>query len=1171
MDSLVSLQVNNKNLREAISIVKDSFCDDPNHSLDSLCSLLFEGNFPYPSNYIQGFKNIIKQNKKDEEFYRKAHELVSKSFWKSEDPNLCSFYNFWACFGQKKLFNDNKADFLVLLERSIVISDPLLYKYLPKMLEECLNGKDSYQIVFQSILSVIERPMCYESFINMSRVLANCIIKLNLDLPQLEEAKLLYIESEIYRINNNQQNSEELISRIKGKLSNSDEDSVVYYLNAYFNCCLVAKDLHSMAFDVSSFLISYFQTSIEYLKLTLANLFNRILKIAKKEGKDNEIAQVIIRSLDDFPLQSKIKKWVLPNLILYYDQDQLDDFFYILLDLLSDSINHPFASKCAMSIAKFEAPSLAFIKFIINYIQKFQVYDNLLKLSCIFSPIFKSQAKLAQVAYDLSQSVENEFHRMWLTLEILSSSPKTLISEIDVRKILNEMKFDGNWHLRVLYFSLFVTYKFPKKEEDEKYFLDLYDSLFMIDSPNYKSIVLTLFEEMVSNFPKPSTFLSIILNRSIRMISPTYFSLQRQFAYMHSVAILKKFPSLLEDIHKKYFSTLINENFIIDRTFLNKLFKPELIYPQTIDQESLTLFKRQLTQTKAPPEFCIRVFEDMISKGFSWEIQVQFFEILAILISNNTDEELVRSVADYIFNALMETRIAGFISMAVSSFEKILKFVKKPLPYTDDLVAALSNFDMAGMRRSAALPYIALALIKNEHSTILTETLLDMITNSNNDTEVANALNVMKALINELDDSVLEKVLEVVFIASVRFKSWDVISAVNITFVAIIRKLKLSSMISSQLFSRFKNSENILTNALESESYHAKYLALILLEQLKGKCESEKMLNLINQNVPSKIVRIRRAAARAFASLSPNPNVELADVSCFNQLHGKLLVMKEIKQKISEQNIENWPRVCQDCYYDLRNEIKTIEFDPNLSIDDLLKCDKKLAIPFLVKKLISEDINTMSQTYVMKGFDYLLANLTPDKISSNNIPIIKNLLNNRQTSYKVKSCLISMLRFVDEIDFEDFSQMFLEYALDTRDELAAVHIALAKLSRIFIKVQSCFPVLMVLVLNDIPAVRTNVMRGFLPEFPSELKAFQYLKTKIPAQLLMVIRNNMVNKIKNKIENDKWGEPISTLVDDFFLPLQCNPESMKLLDSDYVPQTLNEARIDFISRKVDITE
>lgn len=1015
-----------------------------------------------------------------------------------------------------------------------------------------------------------------------------------------------------------------------------------------------------------------FSTANDQVRLALCRLFDAIIKRAEKDGNTYEICHYFIDEFLDIPWNSKLKKYVMPTLLQYVHPDKSIALLETLLKASDDQNNKPFIAKCIASFTGLREICISFIDVMISDALKTPQTSSLMPFNALLFPLLRENKDLVSLMKEKTDKTEKQFARAWLRFELVVAAPSVAKEKGFVDSLRGDLIYgrsSGNWDLRCRSLHAFAYAGFPHNEKDCEDFLNDMEKILLTDSSIHQTAIADSFSELIKRIQaqgkKFSTidtvgFMSKIVTIASRHMGSNFIPSQRKFAFDICNNVWKYFPeigslddmtmlaSLLNDrafdirqhvistmrMHaqrqeiKNHFASLNYED--VDKFVLRAEEKASVIVKEedfpSLDADLLCKLKLLLARGDTIIDkssfFTEKIFEIASSdnlQSLHWEIQSEFYSAASYICSklkNDINHDKIDQLTRTVFNSLFNTRIPGYVCQSVDTLERLLKLCyfigrdKVASDFSQTLIDALSSYDMANMRRSAGLPFLALALIRSEPAdsplnlfTKLITALIGLVRSTSSSVEAANAMNIMKAIVNESASSskcepLFGEILSCIFDACYRFKSWDVISAVNLTLVAFLHKTcniggvdaaASTSIIRFQFFAKIQNSRETILRALKSSCTHANYMALGILELFKADTGDDELANAVMEHLSSKISRVRRVAARALLAVAPIASRKklfdyLSEKMCghgWNNFHGCALAMRAICEVedvtgcfVPYMDVNVIPPMAREDYLVAANAVKLNlqelriiqgtfisdeasalayngQFSQDMTERTLVPLirkwgDKEVPQPmieFLLSKIINDDVLNANEAFSINASQFLAKKLKPNSIPSSKLDHIISLITNAH-SVALRASLIALIGFVENPNIssiERCSELFVDSALDFSSKMTPVHISLASITSILIRSEKLLPVAFLLVMNDIPLVRTLIITHINEDIKCEEVIIRDIASKLSDACKRSIATKWVLSLESHLSSDNWGEPASLFVDELFIPRICVQE------------------------------
>lgn len=568
----------------------------------------------------------------------------------------------------------------------------------------------------------------------------------------------------------------------------------------------------------------------------------------------------------------------------------------------------------------------------------------------------------------------------WLMFECLLSSPRSKwkLTNDQIRLLINVAINCGNWDVRSASFTVFSVAGFPQNEDDIDFIINSFENLLYFDSPKHVSHVKSTFVDFLERINKRSKTLkeeqiarieTAIFKIACNHMIPSYISSHRQFAFDIAKTILDYVPSLLLIIKENYhwclrslLSLFLDSNASLSNSSVSLIRKlanddenlkqkvcefdqiRSILYPELNKRSSSANEEEDGEETGS-----IASILSQVEGVENWEEQCGLFEKMNQIISRGKvpQEEIVEA-SEKLFSILLNTRILGVTCRGQIALESIAKKITPTSKlesildrWTNELISTLDHFDMENMRRSAALPYLALSILRlntpdimqTKHSIFekLVNRLVEVIKTSSSEEEkssqeATHSLNMIRAVLTDkvtspLSEVILPSVFESIFIVLEKIDNWDLVTAANLCLAAVIRKIKKKnvsqeddndtkssklfdkdrrsknrklkknqqSLLLNQFFNKMPNSKESIVNGLKSTSSHLNYLSLLTLSSFSSnstssETDAELQSLVIKHLVESRDSRMRRLASRSVVAVTNENDL----LSLFSQMINSL-------------------------------------------------------------------------------------------------------------------------------------------------------------------------------------------------------------------------------------------------------------------------------------------
>ncbi|OHS99007.1 hypothetical protein TRFO_34618 [Tritrichomonas foetus] len=707
-------------------------------------------------------------------------------------------------------------------------------------------------------------------------------------------------------------------------------------------------------------LLRDFDSSNNLITCALRGILQTLLKSCGKNGENNEksnigneVSEQLMKFIEPLSYNSKLKTWLFPHLLKNIDSNSIPND--LLIEMAQDPSVGNFVRKCVKCVSKIGWKSL--IDCCYDKAIQITKYDgNMIVLRPIIEPIFENQG---------NESIEYAFQKLhidnndknqkildtWFRFECLLSSPKSKwkISTEEIRSYIYFAIGCGNWDVRVGSFIVFTIAGFPLNEEDIEFIMNRFDEYFYFDSPKHIVQISSTFSDFIDRISSRSKTLKpdqseqimkSILNISCDHMIPSFISSHRQFAFDIASAILNKNIKLiisnLENV-KSIVSLTNDSNSSLKASackLLQKLFEIEEVKNHySSEVESWLSFCSYLTSGKESIE-TIQPILEKVELTENWEEQCALFEQMVIKInSGKVPVNEIEEASEKLFNILLNTRVLAVTCRGQQALESItVKLPKSKLEeildkWTNSLLQTLDHFDMENMRRSAALPYLALSILRlntpdvmqTKHTIFekLINALIDVIKTTENGQEATHSLNMVRAVLTDkvtspLSEVILPSIFCSIFEVCDKIDCWDLVTAANLCIAAVIRKIKKKnisqedsteqSLLLEQFFNKMIGSRDSILSALKSPRPHLNYLATLTLSSFSSNITDYQLQELVIKHIGSRDSRRRRLAARATVSVTAQNDllslftkiVSNLSRQSYNILHGQFMLLKEI-------------------------------------------------------------------------------------------------------------------------------------------------------------------------------------------------------------------------------------------------------------------------------------
>ncbi|EAY04696.1 hypothetical protein TVAG_474940 [Trichomonas vaginalis G3] len=696
---------------------------------------------------------------------------------------------------------------------------------------------------------------------------------------------------------------------------------------------------------------------------TIKTILNSIFKTMKDDLP--RICAHMMHRIDHLDWNAKLKTWLLPQLLPYLDTKDFDPTQLIIIaQNLSDAT---FVTKCIRSYAHSEESCENILHATINYVKSIPIEKDLPSLRPLFDPMFDVNPKFVKKAFDEFKEIKETHTRVWLMFEASRAIVKSKWV-LNQTEIFENIKFglqSLNWDIRATAFDIFMLAGMPQNQEEANLVVDNFENMLYMDSPKHCSMITSTMSCAMEGYSagknrfkvdeiiKP--FLAKILDILDTHMIPSFITSHKQFCLDLNSLIIAKFPDLETDSHLLSLGSLLLDNSLtksVTEVIRKRMTQSESTEKYFKEIKNERVQKNLFAQTDVAENENLKVREGLpaseqefkeylakIPKEEMWEKQVQMLsdinESIRVL-KHVISVETIKESADQIFELLVNTRKLGVACQGQEGLQYIVECLPpKELTeicdkWTDQIISILGGFDMKNMRRSAALPLIALTIIRVQTSDVmkmngskyqkLIEALISSIKTTENCTEATNALNVCRAVLTDKatsihGDSIVPYVMEAILDVLRRLGGWEVVAAGNLCLSAVIRKLtKIGTLQNGkyltleQFFAKMSKVRDSMISSLQANK-HSVYVALTILTQFEASETDEELQKLSLKHIGDRDCRLRRAAARAcYMCTSRNDRLilfkelinslynreSIVSIQSYNTLHGVFDLMREI-------------------------------------------------------------------------------------------------------------------------------------------------------------------------------------------------------------------------------------------------------------------------------------
>jgi hypothetical protein len=688
------------------------------------------------------------------------------------------------------------------------------------------------------------------------------------------------------------------------------------------------------------------------------------------------------------------------------------------------------------------------------------------------------------------------------------------------------------------------------------------ETIFYCDGQKHSTRLIAIFPELVAKYAKCKLDISRVTDLVCEHMAPSFVSAHRQLALELLKTIWVSFPTQSERQIRSVFTILSDASPALQRRVACEL-------DQLCDADpKWAAFLASLGYVKRieSPENGDAILADLVAK-LQLNDLVAGDSLLAILVDSKVtfSDSCVRQSADSVFRFFLNTKHQGMAGQCPKLLEAIARKLNDVAileSWSAQLLEILRDFDMGSMRRSASLPYIALALVRLRPSQFesTTVTLAKSLSETSNENEATNSLNVLRALLkdklsSEIEEVVSPIVFDCIFQSAVRFHGWDFVTACNLCFAAFLRKVyKRSDQAVSvaQFFLKFPRARSKLVECLRSSHLHSAYLMLSILVAFKPS-PIDGIQAEIEPYLAHRSSRMRRLAARALVAVSSLPEllaISQKAISEFathplNRIHGYVLLVREM---LSVHDIAiSFPRVDPSklppllandlmIVYDLMHVPITRPVETGIENRELLLLLSSGRDAPGLREVVAHRIQGKAPAAV---FIECLKYAVRNKQSFDAI-VIESMI---QEGFgpEITALLIRLLRFASpgpEVLLR-LHPVFEKLVYDIRDQIVPVHLAISEIFDLVRASDPNFVILTVpLLVSDIPLVRCQTSFGVDARFLNELDLLDVLLSGANETVLRFIATRWLGLIEGKLSVDTHGEPLCVLVDEFFVIRQC---------------------------------
>lgn len=699
------------------------------------------------------------------------------------------------------------------------------------------------------------------------------------------------------------------------------------------------------------------------LSSTVKSMLNSLFKTNKKDLPT--VCAKLMKRIEHLDWSAKLKAFLLPQLLPHLNTTDFDPTQ--LISIAQNLADATFVTKCIRSYATNEESCQNILNSTVNYMKSCSVDRDLPSLRPLFEPLLDVNPKFIKIAFDTFKKVEEKFAKAWLIFEASRSMVKSkwILEQNELFELIKFGLQSLNWDLRASAFEIYMLSGYPQTEEESNLLFDNLENLLFVDSPKHTSSISSTMKSLIDGFGAGKTrykideiikpLLTKILDVFDNHMIPSYITHHKQFVLEINSAIISNFPELENEKHLLSLASMLFDNAItkqVSDIIKSRMAKSEQISNFFTNLKNEKVQKILFATTEVIGNENLKVREGLpaselefkqsvssIESLSTWEEQAEVFrklneslQVLKHVMSQECINECIHSV----FEALVKTRKLGVACSGQMVLENLMRLVpEKQLNeicdnFTSRIISTLSGFDMENMRRSAALPLLAMTIIRlqatdvmkvNNQSNFMTliQALLNLIKTTENATEATNALNVVRGILLDKatsvhSDSIVPFVLDAILVVLRKIGGWEVVAAGNLCLSAVIRKLtRIGSQSSKyltleQFLAKTAKVRDSLILSLKSNK-HSVYVALTVLTHFEASSTDEELQSLALSHLGDRDCRLRRAAARAaYMCTAKIDRVELFNeivealkrkpskfaIISYNYLHGLFDLMHEI-------------------------------------------------------------------------------------------------------------------------------------------------------------------------------------------------------------------------------------------------------------------------------------
>lgn len=939
----------------------------------------------------------------------------------------------------------------------------------------------------------------------------------------------------------------------------------IYGYNALSQIIVSISSLDDLAIYFTQLLMRDFDSSHNFISNILRIIFKNLMKQAKAKNIADTIASRILDVVEPLTWHSKLKTWIVPILLPYVENSAAsNELFSKLFIYAQNPADSGFVSRIIRSSAKSLPTCQSLINICVDALKQCKITDSLTLLRPILEPVFDCHQELIAPTFKLLID-QQRFKQVWLHFECMLSSPRTKwpLSNDDIRSDLQYAFSCGNWDIRASSFNIYTLSNYPICDNDITLFIDNFESLMFFDSPKHIVMVEASFVEFINRINSRSQtiqqdFLNRIIDHTLdvtsRHMSPSYLSSRRQFALNIALPAIKSYPQFVKDEHLLAISSLLtdaNARLVSDaKSLIEFLMKENPNHKEfllsTKNEKIVAFFTPKVIR-----EECSLYDEGLeaivahLNPEDEWDIQCHICnEVVYFLQHHSVSQPSIEAASQAIFDLLIKTRQIGVVFQGQSALEivtrqlapqKLREVVDK---WTQKLISILDNFDMKNMRRSAALPFLALTILRLQPPDVmssnqsifdkLVSALVNIITSTEFPMEATNSLNVIRAILSDkLTSPLSESILPVVFVAVFnvcgRFEGWDIHAASNLCLAAIIRKLLKKnyadnteqSLSLDQFIEKMPNARDSLLTALKSGRNHLIYLAVLVISNFKCINSDNELLQEILPHLYSRDSRMRRQAARAAISVTAAPerkilyeeSLQHLKQNGFNQIHGHLMLIRELLAAGDFDSTIEFP---------ILSELPPFAWDDYFSILNQLNLQDKITKgPLDINEFVYDQVslfihrNKIGQKLSVSALVALLSRVNKTNPPTDLVDILSSSIDSFSTNISLFSAALDFLRNFDVkinpellvslisgdypphilsnliwmLQFSNPSQeqlirllpLFEKLVFTLGEEFTPVHISIARILTLLFCDMRGYGIALRLLVDEIPMVRTFSM------------------------------------------------------------------------------------------------